>query len=157
MERGRKIVRDFFTSRGVEKEILDYQESTHDSFHAAAAMGVELGQIAKSILFIADKEPVLVIISGDMRVDMKKLRKILGAKKLKFAGGDDVREHTGFEVGAVSPVGLPGKVKVFMDRSLTRFDLIYPAAGGANNMFESTYGELREFTGAAEADLSKEA
>jgi Cys-tRNA(Pro) deacylase len=154
MDEGRKLVEDFFKDRGMEKRILDYGETTHDSFHAAKAIGVEIGQIAKSILFIADGKPVLVIISGDERVDMKALKKSLGAKKLKFAGEKDVTEHTGFGVGAVSPVGLPSEVRIFLDRSLKKFEKIYPAAGGTNTMFESTFEELKDLTGAIEADLS---
>lgn len=156
MDNGKKMVEEFFRKKGIEKRILDYEESTHDSFHAAQAIGVEIGQIAKSILFIADGNPVLVVIAGDKKVHMKKLKKTLGAKKLKFAGEDDVRENTGFGVGAVSPVALPERVKILLDRSLRNFAKIYPAAGSSNNMFESTFEELKEMTNAHEVDLSQE-
>jgi Cys-tRNA(Pro) deacylase len=156
MGEGKKLVEEFFKRRGIEKTILDYEESTHDSFHAAQAIGVELGQIAKSILFIADGSPVLVVISGDKKVNMKKLKKLLGVKKLKFAGEDDVRENTGFGVGAVSPVALPGRVRILLDRSLLKFEKIYPAAGSSNNMFESTFEELKDLTDARDVDLSQE-
>lgn len=155
MGEGRKFVENFFKERGIKKEILHYEETTHDSAHAAEAIGVEISQIAKSILFMADGRPVLVVISGVERVDMKKLKKKLGAKKLKFAGEEDVRENTGFEVGGVSPVGLPAAVQIFLDRSLRKHEKIYPAAGGPNTMFESTFDELLNVTGAVEADLSK--
>ncbi|NIS74579.1 MAG: YbaK/EbsC family protein, partial [Deltaproteobacteria bacterium] len=69
MSEGKRIVEEFFRKRGVEKKILSYEESTHDSHRAAQAIGVLLGQIAKSILFMADGKPVLVVISGEKKVN----------------------------------------------------------------------------------------
>ncbi len=156
MSEGKRIVEEFFRKSGVEKKILSYEESTHDSHRAAQAIGVLLGQIAKSILFMADGKPVLVVISGEKKVNMKELKNVLSARKLKFAGEDDVRENTGFGIGAVSPVGLPERVLVLLDKSLRQFEKIYPAAGSSNNMFESTFEELKDLTGVREVDLSQD-
>jgi Cys-tRNA(Pro) deacylase len=154
--RGEREVRDFFEAAGVRKEIRRFPESTHNSELAARSLGVEIGQIAKTILLLADGSPLVVVVSGDRRVDMKKLRSLGHGKRVRLAGPEDVAAHTGFAVGAVSPVALPPGIPVYLDRSLRRFEIIYPAAGETNNMFATTPGELLALTGAIEADLARE-
>jgi Cys-tRNA(Pro) deacylase len=154
--RGEREVREFFEAAGVAKEICRFAESTHNAELAARSLGVEVGQIAKTLLLMADASPVVVIVSGDMRVDMKKVRALGHGKRVRLAGPEDVVAHTGFSVGAVAPVALPAGIPIYMDRSLRRFDVIYPAAGETNNMFASTPDELAGLTGAAEADLARD-
>ena len=156
MESGRNRVIRFFHDRGLTKEIFRFDESTHDSKKAAKALGVRLDQIAKSILFMARGKPVLVVISGDKRVDLKALKKTLGEKRVRFARDTDVVEHTCFEVGAVSPVALPPFVRVLVDVSLKKSERIYPAAGGRDSMFSTSYSELLELSCAEEVDISIE-
>jgi len=153
---GEKKVRDFFEAAGIRKEIHRFSESTHNSELAAIRLNVEVGQIVKTILFMADSFPLIVAISGDRRVDMKKVRALGHGKKIRLAGPDDVTTHTGFAVGAVSPISLPPGLAVYLDRSLRRFDIIYPAAGETNNMFATTFDELTALTGGKEADLSRD-
>ncbi len=154
--RGEREVREFFEAAGVAKEIRRFDESTHNSELAARSLGVEVGQIAKTILLMADVHPVVVVISGDRRVDMKKVRALGHGKRVRLAGPDDVVAHTGFAVGAVPPVALPQGIPLYLDGSLRRYDIIYPAAGETNNMFATTPGELAALTGGTEADLSRE-
>jgi len=99
--------------------------------------------------------PVVVVISGDRRIDFKKVKALRGGRKVRLAGPEDVVVHTGFAVGAVSPVALPAGLPVYLDASLRRYEVIYPAAGETNNMFRSTPGELLSLSGAAETDLAK--
>ena len=153
---GEKKVRDFFEAAGIRKEIHRFSESTHNSELAAIRLNVEVGQIVKTILFMADSFPLVVAISGDRRVDMKKVRALGHGKKIRLAGPEDVTTHTGFAVGAVSPVSLPPGLAVYLDRSLRRFDIIYPAAGETSNMFSTTFDELTALTGGKEADLSRD-
>ncbi|MBW1981576.1 MAG: YbaK/EbsC family protein [Deltaproteobacteria bacterium] len=141
-------VRRFFFDQGIDKEIHTFEESTENAYLAARALGVQLGQIVKSILFLADGEPVLILMSGDMNVHNKKLKKLLGARKVKIADSQTVLAATGYEVGGVPPVAHRQKIPVYLDKSLERFSEIYPAAGAANNMFATTFQELAGLTGA---------
>jgi Cys-tRNA(Pro) deacylase len=154
-ERGAEDVRGFFESRGLAREIRTFDESTHNSELAAQSLGVQVGQIAKTILLIVDESPVVVVISGDRRVDWKKVKTARGGRKVRLAGPEDVVTHTGFKVGAVSPVALPAGIPVYQDLSLRRFREIFPAAGETNNMFATTPDELVSLTGAQEKDLAK--
>ena len=153
--RGERQVRACLEARGVRGEIRTFEESTHNAELAARELGVELGQIANTILLLVDGAPVVVVISGDRRIDFKKVKALRGGKKVRLAGPDDVVAHTGFAVGAVSPVALPEGVPVYLDSSLRRYGTIYPAAGETNNMFQTTPGELAVLTGAKETDLAK--
>jgi len=154
--RGEREVRAFFEAAGIDKEIHRFDDSTHNSELAARTLGVAVGQIAKTILLMVDDAPLVVVISGDRRVDLKKVKTLRGGRKVRLAGPEDVAAHTGFAVGAVSPVGLPGGIPVYIDRSLRRFDVIYPAAGETNNMFVSAPDELLALTGATETDLARD-
>ena len=156
MTRGEREVRAFFDGAGVRKEIHRFEESTHNSELAARTLGVQVGQIAKTILLLADDTAVVVVISGDRRVDTKKIRALGHGKKVRLAGPEDVVRHTGFAVGAVSPVALPDGVPIYLDRSLRRFERIYPAAGATNNMFVTTPDELLALTLGTEADLARD-
>jgi len=146
--RGEREVRAFFEAAGVPVEIHRFDDSTHNSELAARNLGVEVGQIAKTILLMVDGAPVVAVISGDRRVDLKKVRALRGGRKVRLAGPEDVVAHTGFAVGAVSPVALPAGIPVYLDRSLRRFGTIYPAAGETNNMFVSAPDALLALTGA---------
>ncbi|GAB4235569.1 MAG: YbaK/EbsC family protein [Deltaproteobacteria bacterium] len=152
--RGERDVQAFFEAAGIAKAIHRFEESTHNSELAARSLGVQVGQVAKTILLLSGDAPIVVVISGDRRVDTNKVRALGYGKRVRLAGPDDVVAHTGFAVGAVSPVALPEGIPIYLDRSLRRFATIYPAAGETNNMFETTPGELLALTRAREADLS---
>jgi Cys-tRNA(Pro) deacylase len=154
--RGEREVREFFEAAGVPKDIHRFAGSTHNSELAARSLGVEIGQIAKTILLLADGTPLVVVVSGDRRVDMKKVRALGHGKRVRLAGPEDVAAHTGFSVGAVAPVALPAGIPLYMDRSLRRFAAVYPAGGETNNMFATTPDELAALTGAIEADLARD-
>ncbi len=154
--RGAEQVRAFFDAAGIAKEIHTFDESTHNSELAAKSLGVAVGQIAKTILVMVDDAPVVVVISGDRRVDFKKVKALCRGRKVRLAGPEDVAACTGFKVGAVSPVALPDGIPVYLDASLKRFDTVYPAAGETNNMFVTTPAELLALSRASEADLARD-
>jgi prolyl-tRNA editing enzyme YbaK/EbsC (Cys-tRNA(Pro) deacylase) len=125
---------------------------------AADALGVTLGQIAKSVVFrrTADDSAVVVITSGDKRVDEAKLKPHTGI--LGRADADFVKARTGFSIGGVSPAGFAPSdgappPQLFIDRELFRFDLIWAAAGHPNGVFKLTPGELERLTGAPVIDV----
>jgi len=150
---GETQVRQFFASLGLEKGIRSFAESTENSFLAAQAIGVEQGQIVKSVLFLADERPVLVLMSGDMNVNSKKLKNLLGVRKVRIADPEAVVAVTGFAVGGVPPVAHREPIPTLIDASLRRFAEIYPAAGTANNMFPTTFEELARLTHATTVDV----
>ena len=98
---------------------------------------------------------MVVVISGDRRIDFKKVKALRKGKKVRLGGPDDVVNHTGFAVGAVSPVALPAGLPVYLDSSLRRYPTIYPAAGETTNMFRTTPDDLLRVSDAEEADLAQ--
>jgi len=153
--RGEREVRAVLEAHGIDGEIRTFEESTHNAELAARELGVALGQIANTILLLVDGAPVVVVISGDRRIDFRKIKALRAGRKVRLAGPEDVVTHTGFAVGAVSPVALPAGLPAYLDSSLRRYATIYPAAGEKNNMFRTTPEELLSLSGAAEADLAR--
>jgi len=142
-----------FVAAYPDLQIILFDTSTHTSELAAEALGVEVGQIAKTLVFLADGNPVLVVTSGDKKVNTKKLAKVLQAKKVKFASGELVEALTGFSPGGVSPVGLLKELPMYLDISLFRFNVVYAAAGTANSALPVTPRRLQEITKAAVIDV----
>ncbi len=131
--------------------------SARTAQEAADALGITVGQIAKSIIFKrkSDDAAVLVITSGDRRVDEKKVDAIVG--KTDRADADFVKAKTGFTIGGVSPVAHANKPVTLIDRELFRFDVIWAAAGHPNGVFQLAPQDLEKLTGAPVADVVKEA
>ena len=150
---GEAEVRKFLASHSSEAQIHAFAESTENAFLAAEALGVELGQIVKSVLFLADGEPVLILMSGDMNSDTKKLKKLLGARKIRIADSDTVLAVTGYQVGAVPPVAHRQAMPTYIDKSLKRFSQIYPSAGTTSTMFVTTFEQLLKLTEAYILDV----
>lgn len=142
---------------GDEFRVLEFDASTRTAAEAAAAIGCEVGQIAKSLIFRAREtnRPVLVIASGSVRVDEKKIACLLG-EKIARAEADFVREHTGYAIGGVPPVGHLTDPAVFIDETLARFDTIWAAAGTPNAVFELRPADLPALAGGAVADVAKQ-
>ncbi|MDQ1259475.1 MAG: hypothetical protein QG643_1299 [Pseudomonadota bacterium] len=123
---------------------------------AADALGVQLGQIAKSIIFRRkqDDAAVLVITSGDRRVDEKKVAALVG--KIGRADAEFVKERTGFSIGGVSPVGHASAPVTLIDRELQRFAVVWAAAGHPHGVFPLHPTDLERLTGAPVADVVQE-
>jgi len=123
------------------------------SQEAADALGVAVGQIAKSVIFRrkADDAAVLVVTSGDRRVDEKRVAAITGP--LGRADADFVKLRTGFSIGGVSPLAHAEQIVTLIDRDLFRFDIIWAAAGHPNGVFKLSPADLERLTGAPVADV----
>ncbi len=135
--------------------VLEFEQSTHSSAEAAAAIGCDVAQIAKSMMFqAADGRPVLVVASGANRVDEKKVAALLG-QKIKRADPAFVLASTGSPPGGVSPVGHVAAPLTLLDQDLLRFETIWAAAGSPNAVFVLTSDDLARLTGAAFADVAK--
>jgi prolyl-tRNA editing enzyme YbaK/EbsC (Cys-tRNA(Pro) deacylase) len=135
--------------------VMEFEESTHSSAEAAAAIGCDVAQIAKSMLFRAtDGTPVLVVASGSNRVDEKRVAALLG-QKISRADAAFVLDRTGFAVGGVPPVGHATAPVTFLDRDLQSYPTIWAAAGSPNAVFALTPADLVRLTGAGFADVVK--
>ena len=132
---------------GLEIEVTELAESTRTAQEAAQAVGAEVAQIVKSLVFQAETEPVLILVSGANRVDPELVGKTLG-RPLRQARADEVRRATGFAIGGVAPVGLTQDLPVYFDASLLSFDRVWAAAGTPRAVFPIEPGELLRVTGA---------
>ncbi|MGG2483203.1 YbaK/EbsC family protein [Brevibacillus borstelensis] len=133
-------------------EPLIFQEKLNTTEEAAQALGVEAGQIAKSILFRCSDRYGLFVAAGDVRIHPKRVKKCLEGGQPKMASPDEVAEITGFQVGAVCPFALQTEVPVFVDSSLERFPVVYTAAGIAESLLPVSFQALVEMTGARVID-----
>jgi prolyl-tRNA editing enzyme YbaK/EbsC (Cys-tRNA(Pro) deacylase) len=121
---------------------------------AAAALGVEVGQIANSLIFVADGQPLLVMTSGAHRVDTAKVAALVAVGALKRATPDFVREHTNQPIGGVAPVGHPKPLRTLVDTALAQYDEIWAAGGIPHAVFPTTYAELVRFTAGTPAEVA---
>ena len=130
-------------------KIIDTPENTATAELAAAALGTEVGQIAKSLLFRAGSEEyALVVTAGDVKVKSGKLKAVVGSKP-RMAGADEVQAVTGYSIGGVCPFALPApsKIKILLDESLARFPVVYAAAGSDHSAVGVTLEQLQKITG----------
>ncbi|MGZ4638850.1 MAG: YbaK/EbsC family protein [Actinomycetes bacterium] len=151
-------VRAELTGRGaVANQIRILDDSARTAALAADQLGVEVAQIANSLLFDADGAPLLVMASGGHRVDTAKVAALVGATRVRRADPDFVRTHTGFAIGGVAPVGHPHPIRTLVDRDLGAFDVLWAAAGHPHAVFPTTYDELLSVTGGEPADVGVDA
>ncbi|TQV83556.1 YbaK/EbsC family protein [Denitrobaculum tricleocarpae] len=150
-------VQDVLTASGGNFEVREFPASTRTAAEAAEVIGCEIAQIAKSLVFRAkdSDRSVLVIASGVNRVDVKKVRALLG-EKITRADPDFVREKTGFAIGGVPPIAHREPPVTFIDRDLLEFDVIWAAAGTPNAVFPLGGEELTKLTHGTVADLRAE-
>lgn len=139
--------------RGVGVRVHRFGQSTRTAQEAAQALGTTPERIVKSVLFLADGDPVLVLVSGAHRVSPAKLAQATGARRVRAADADTVARITGFPAGAVPPVGHPTRLPVYMDRALVEADLLYAGAGAPDALFEIRPEDLRRVTSAEVVDL----
>lgn len=149
-------VREHLKHSGLAIEVLELSGSTRTATLAAEAVGSPLGAIVKSLVFMADGKPVLVLVSGDKRADHKKLEKVLKARRVMIANADQVREATGFAIGGVPPVAHRTKLLTLIDKNLGRFEHLYAAAGSPRAVFPISYETLLEIAGGQLADVTED-
>ncbi|HPF44561.1 MAG TPA: YbaK/EbsC family protein [Syntrophomonadaceae bacterium] len=147
-------VRTFLNSRNPELKIIVLEEDTSTSYLAAQALGTEVGQIAKSILFKTKNDDYLLIVSaGDVKIDNKAVKELVGSR-VRMANAEEVEQVTGFSIGGVCPFALKQEVPVFLDESLRRYDVVYAAAGTSNTALPISFEELCRITGGQPCQVS---
>jgi prolyl-tRNA editing enzyme YbaK/EbsC (Cys-tRNA(Pro) deacylase) len=139
---------------GRPSEVRLLPEAVHTAAAAAAALGIEVGQIANSLIFDADGEPLLVLTSGAHRVDTAKVAASLGVGKLKRATPEFVRTHTGQVIGGVAPLGHPKPLRTLVDTALERYGEIWAAGGVPQAVFPTTFAELVRITAGSPAEVA---
>jgi Cys-tRNA(Pro) deacylase len=139
---------------GIEREIIELGVDARTSQQAADALGVTVGQIAKSLVFTVNQSPLLAIASGANRVDEAKLGRLAGGR-IRRADPDTVKQATGYRIGGVAPFGHPAPLPVYIDADLLQYDLIYAAAGVPECVFPLSPGELVRGTGGRVEDIKE--
>ncbi|HET9722217.1 MAG TPA: YbaK/EbsC family protein [Actinomycetota bacterium] len=134
-------------------EVRRFPEGTKTAADAARAIGCDVAQIVKSLVFVADGRAVLALTSGANRVDAGRLASLSGAETARRATPEEARAATGFAVGGTPPFGFPEPVRVFLDPDLLRFEEIWAAAGTPDSVFRTSPEELRRTTNAEVGDF----
>lgn len=158
---GIQRVRDAAARKGVTLEIRVFDASTHTAEEAASAVGAELGQIVKSLVFAAPAddgalEPILCLVSGPNRVDLARLAAVTGEKDVRRATAREANELTGYSIGGIPPIGHPRPVRVVMDPDLGRYPLVWAAAGTPTAVFPVAPATLRTLANAVVAPITED-
>jgi prolyl-tRNA editing enzyme YbaK/EbsC (Cys-tRNA(Pro) deacylase) len=139
---------------GAAGSVRELADSARTAAEAAAALGVPVGAIVKSLIFTADGKPLMVLASGDHQVDTETLATVADVATVRRADADTVRAATGFPIGGVAPIGHPQALPVVVDRHLGAFDVVWAAAGTPHTVFPTTYDELLRLTNGTAADVA---
>ncbi|MEW2012378.1 MULTISPECIES: YbaK/EbsC family protein [Microbacterium] len=142
-----RLVHDALRAAGIPGEIVVLPDAASTAALAAAALGVEVGAIANSLVFQCDGAPLLVMTSGAHRVDTAALAARLGRGRISRATPDQVREATGQAIGGVAPTGHPAPLETLVDEDLARYPQIWAAGGTPHTVFPMTFDELVRLTG----------
>jgi Cys-tRNA(Pro) deacylase len=146
---------DALQAAGVDVEVREFAESTRTAEDAAAAIGTSVGQIVKSLVFLAGGSPILALVSGSNRADTTKLAEAAGAP-VKRADADTVRQVTGFAIGGVPPIGHAGDLATYLDEDLMQYSEVWAAAGTPNSVFRITPEALQKATNARVMRLAQQ-
>jgi prolyl-tRNA editing enzyme YbaK/EbsC (Cys-tRNA(Pro) deacylase) len=141
-------------SRGLELEVREFPDGTRTAADAARAIGCQVDQIVKSLVFVADTDPVLVLCSGGNRVDVVKVGRERSAVAVRKADAGEVRAATGYAIGGTPPFGHARDLPVLIDRHLTGFEVVWAAAGTPRHVFPLAPGDLVAATGGRVADVT---
>jgi prolyl-tRNA editing enzyme YbaK/EbsC (Cys-tRNA(Pro) deacylase) len=141
-------VADTLSNMNISSQVLELSDSTRTAAEAAQAVGCSIGQIVKSLIFKGKDSgsPVLILVSGSNRVDTALISQILNEPILR-ADPDFVREHTGFAIGGVPPLGFPKPITTLIDQDLLQFDLVWAAAGTPHAVFSINPEDLVKAAG----------
>lgn len=148
----RERVRTALHDAGLECEIVETPDSARTAVEAAAAVGASVGQIVKSLVFLCDDMPVLALVAGDNRLDERLLGELAGGR-ISRADAGRVREHTGFAIGGVAPLGSLEPLPVFCDADLLVHEYVWAAAGAPHAVFRVEPRALVAAVGATVAEL----
>ena len=150
-----KRVKEFITKFDTKLNILVLNTTARTAKDAAKSLQCEVGAIVKTLLFRAESSFLICLIAGDRKCSLNKLKKILQKKDVSMANADEVKTNTGFSIGGVSPVAHITNLDVLVDKSLSRFQFVFAAAGHPNCVFKITYDRLIKITNGSEKEISE--
>jgi len=142
VQRVEKILKDYDESQN----IIVLKTSARTALEAASSLGCEVGAIVKSLLFKTENSFTLCLVAGDKRVSLNRIKKALKIKDASMASAEDVKNITGYTIGGVSPIGHLKKIEILIDKSLSRFNLLFAAAGHPNCVFKIDFTNLKKIT-----------
>lgn len=149
------IAKKYLDEKGYGDRVLEFEVSSATVELAAVAVGTEPARIAKSLTFMVDDAPVMILAAGDAKINNSKFKAYFHTKA-KMLSYDQVGDLIGHDVGGVCPFGIKDGVKVYLDESLKRFDVVYPACGSSNSAVKLAISELEEVSGYIEwIDVTK--
>ena len=154
MHRNVRAVVDAGRAAGLDVEPRSFPEGTRTAAEAAAAIGVAVGQIVKSLVFLVDGAPTLALVAGDRRLDESLLASAAGGSAVERPDADAVRAATGFPIGGVPPIGHATALPVFVDEALLAYDEVWAAAGTWTDVFPASPHDLVAATGGKVVTLS---
>ena len=142
VQRVEKILKDFDEIQN----IIVLETSARTALEAASSLGCEVGAIVKSLLFKTENSYTLCLVAGDKRASLNRIKKALKIKDASMASAEDVKNITGYTIGGVSPIGHLKKIEILIDKSLSRFNLLFAAAGHPNCVFKIDFTNLKKIT-----------
>ena len=151
VQRVEKILKDYDESQN----IIVLETSARTALEAASSLGCEVGAIVKSLLFKTENSFTLCLVAGDKRVSLNRIKKALKIKDASMASAEDVKNITGYTIGGVSPIGHLKKIEILIDKSLSRFDLLFAAAGHPNCVFKIDFTNLKKITNGVTEEITE--
>jgi len=151
VQRVEKILKDFDKSQN----IIVLETSARTALEAAASLGCDVGAIVKSLLFKTENSFTLCLVAGDKRVSLNRIKKALKIKDASMASAEDVKNITGYTIGGVSPIGHLKKIEILIDKSLSRFNLLFAAAGHPNCVFKIDFTNLKKITNGITEEITE--
>ena len=150
-----KRVQKFIKKFNPKLEVIVLDTGARTAIDAANSLQCEVGAIVKSLLFKAENDFLICLIAGDRRCSLNKLKKILQKKDVSMANAEEVKMNTGFSIGGVAPVAHITNLDILVDKSLSRFQYVFAAAGHPNCVFKLTYDQLIKITNGSEKEISE--
>ena len=151
VQRVEKILKDFDESQN----IIVLETSARTALEAASSLGCEVGAIVKSLLFKTENSFTLCLVAGDKRASLNRIKKALKIKDASMASAEDVKNITGYTIGGVSPIGHLKKIEILIDKSLSRFNLLFAAAGHPNCVFKIDFTNLKKITNGVTEEITE--
>ena len=141
-----EAVKEYFSQFGIADRVKEFDVSSATVDLAAQAVGCEPSRIAKTLSFMVEGQPILIVTAGDARIDNPRYKALFGTKA-KMLSPDEAETLVGHAVGGICPFGIKDGVTVYLDDSLKRFSTVFPACGSSNSAIELTIPELEKYSG----------
>ena len=135
--------------------VIVLKTSARTAIEAATSLGCEVGAIVKSLLFKTEDSFTLCLVAGDKRASLNRIKKALKIKDASMASAEDVKNITGYTIGGVSPIGHLKKIEILIDKSLSRFNLLFAAAGHPNCVFKIDFTNLKKITNGVTEEITE--